>query len=281
MSDFPASDVELLMKALLEVMPGLLTWAASVTLHTIRFAIVLMILPITAEGVLNNTSRMGIAAMLALYVALGRPAGELAALGSSVLMLVVIKEIAIGVALGFAMATVFWVIEFVGALIDNAAGYNSVQQMNPLTGEHATPVSTLLLQLSGAVFFAIGGAVFLVQAMFDSYQVWPVADVLPSAQGAYAVFIERQVGTMFGNTLKLAAPLLIIMMLVDVGMGLLSRSAEKLEPGNLAQPIKGILAVLIVLFMVGTVFDPLRQYLVPRGVVKQILPEQPAPAERR
>lgn len=281
MMDFPVSDVQLLMKALFEVMPGLLTWAASVTLHTIRFAVVLMILPITAEGVINNTSRMGIAAMLALYVALGRPSGELAALGSSVLMLVVFKEIAIGVALGFAMSTVFWVIEFVGALIDNAAGYNSVQQQNPLSGEQSTPVSTLLLQLSGAVFFAIGGAVFLAQAMFDSFQVWPVAALLPSAQGAYAVFIERQVGTLFSNTLKLAAPLLIIMMLIDVGSGLLSRSAEKLEPGNLAQPIKGIVAVLIVLFMVGTVFDPLRQYLVPRGVVKQILPEQPAPAERR
>jgi type III secretion protein T len=276
-----AGDIQLLTQALFEFMPGLLTWSAAVTLHTIRFAIVLMILPLTAEGVLNNMSRMGIAAMLALYVALGRPAGELAALGSSVLLAVVVKEMIIGVALGFAMSTVFWVIEYVGALIDNAAGYNSVQVHNPLSSEQSTPVSDLLLRLAGAMFFAIGGGVFFVQAMFESFQVWPVVELFPSAQGAYAVFIERQLGSMFSNTLKLAAPLLIILLLIDVAMGLLARSAEKLEPANLAQPIKGIVAVLVVMFMVGTVFDPLREYLVPRGVVQQMLPDQAAPPAPR
>ena len=277
----PVGDVQLLLQALFEFMPGLLTWAAAVTLHVIRFAIVLMILPVTSEGVVNNTSRMGIAAMLALYVALGRPAGELAALGSSVLMLVVVKEMAIGVALGFSMSTVFWVVEYVGALIDNAAGYNSVQIQNPLSSEQCTPVSDLLLRLAGAVFFAVGGAVYFTQAMFESFQVWPVVDMFPSAQGAYAVFIERQLSSMFNNMLKLAAPLLIMMMLIDVGLGLLARSAEKLEPASLAQPIKGVVAVLVVMFMVSTVFEPLRQYLVPRGVVQQMLPEPAAPPVRR
>lgn len=267
-------DVELLLRALFEVMPALLNWSIAVVIYTIRFAIVLMILPVTAEGVLNNMSRMGIAAMLALYVALGRPVGEFASLAQGLLLMVVIKEIAIGVALGFAMSTVFWVVEYVGALIDNAAGYNSVQVQNPMSGEQSTPVSDLLSKLAGALFFAVGGGVFFAQAMFESFQVWPVMDLFPSAQGAYSVFVERQLGSMFSNTLKLAAPLLLIVMLIDVGMALLARGAEKLEPSSLAQPIKGIVAVVVVIVMVKTVFDPLSQYLVPRGVVQQMLPQQ-------
>ncbi len=277
----PTSDIELLTQALFHVMPGLWTWAAAVTLHTIRFAVALMILPVTADGVLNDASRMGIAAILALYVALGRPPGELAALGSAALLLVVVKELVLGVALGFAMSTVFWVIEYVGALVDNIAGFNSVQIQNPMRSDSATPVSILLLNLAGALFFALGGAMFFAQAMFESFLVWPVAELAPSAQGAYVVFVERQLNALFANTLKLAAPILIIAMLIDVGMGLLSRSAEKLEPANLSQPIKSIVAILLVLLMVGTVFEPLRQHLLPRGVVQQMLPAPAASPQGR
>ena len=273
-ADVPVANVELLLRALFEVMPALMHWSIAVVMYMIRFAIALMILPVTSEGVLNNMSRMGIAAMLALYVALGRPVGEFGALAGGLLVMVMIKEIAIGVALGFAMSTVFWVVEYAGALIDNAAGYNSVQVQNPMSSEQSTPISDLLSKLAGAVFFAIGGGVFFAQAMFESFQVWPVVALFPAAEGAYAVFVERQLGSMFSNTLKLAAPLLIIVMLIDVGVGLLARGAEKLEPASLAQPIKGIVAVLVVIFMVSTVFDPLRQYLVPRGVVQQMLPAQ-------
>jgi type III secretion protein T len=271
----PASDLELLFFMMREVLPGILQWSTAVAIYTIRFGIVLMILPVTAEGVLNNMSRMGIAALLALYVALGRPADEFASLSQGLLLFVLVKEMALGVLLGFAMSTVFWVVEYAGALIDNAAGYNSVQVQNPMSGEQCTPISDLLAKLTGALFFSIGGAVFVAQTMFDSFQVWPVLSVTPSAQGAYAVFIERQLSTLFANTLKLAAPLLIILVLVDVGIALLARSAEKLEPSSLAQPIKGTLAVLLVIVMVGSMFEPLRQYLVPRGVVQQILTEKP------
>jgi len=263
-------DVRFVALLVFEILQALQISVTAVALYMIRFVVVMILLPVTAEQVVNTMSRMGIAMLLALYVALGRPVGELDGLGGGELGLIVLKEIAIGLALGFAMSTVFWVVEYVGALIDTAAGFNSVQIQNPMTNEQSTPVSELLGNLAGAVFFAIGGAVFFAQAMFDSFQVWPLADLYPSAQGAYAVFIERQVGSMFANVLKLAAPVLIIVMLIDVGIGLLAKSAEKLEPASLAQPIKGVVAVLLLVMMVGAVFDPLRQYLVPRGVVQEL-----------
>jgi type III secretion protein T len=262
---------------LYELMRSLSLSTTAVALYMIRFVVVMMVLPVTAGQLINNMSRLGIAMLLAIYVALGRPVDELTGLGGGEIGLIVIKEMAIGLALGFAMSTVFWVVEFVGALIDTAAGFNSVQMQNPMSDEQSTPVSDLLGKLAGAVFFSIGGAVFFAQAMFDSYQVWPLADLQPSAQGAYAVFIERQVGSMFANTLKLAAPVLIVVMLIDVGIGLLARSAEKLEPASLAQPIKGTISVLLLILMVSALFDPLRQYLVPRGVVQQIAPDQAVP----
>lgn len=265
-------DVRFVAQMLFEILAALKLTTMALALHMIRFVVAMLVLPVTAEQIVNMMSRMGIALMLAMFVALGRPADELVGLSGGEIGLIAVKEIVIGLALGFAMSTVFWVIEYVGALIDTAAGFNSVQTQNPMSGEQSTPVSNLLAKLAGAVFFSIGGMVFFAQAMFDSFQVWPVADLLPSAQGAYAVFVERQVGTLFSLVLKIAAPVLIVVMLIDVGVGLLARSAEKLEPTSLAQPIKGVVAVLLVMLMVGAVFDSLRQHLVPRGVLQQIVP---------
>ena len=266
-------DIRWLPQLLFEFLQTLDLSTGAVALYMIRFVTVMAILPIFSDQIVNTMSRMGIAMLLACYVALGRPVNELDGFSGGEIGMIALKETMLGLAMGFAMSTVFWVVEFAAALIDTAAGFNSVQMQNPMSGEQSTPVSNMFGKLAGAIFFAIGGGVFLSQAMFDSFKAWPLTDLHPSAQGAYAVFIERQVGTMFSSLLKLAAPVLIVIMLIDVGIGLLARSAEKLEPSSLGQPIKGVVAVLLVVLMTGAVFDQLRQYLVPRSIVKQLAPE--------
>jgi type III secretion protein T len=257
---------------LFEILKALNLSTSAIALYMIRFVVMMLVLPVVAEQIINNMSRMGIAMVLAMFVALGQPWNEVVLLSGGEIGVIVLKEIALGLALGFAMATPFWVVEYAGAMIDTSAGFNNVQLQNPMSGEQSTPVSDLLGKLAGAVFFSVGGAMFMAQVMFESFQVWPLADLAPSAQGAYAVFIERQVGSMFAGVLKLAAPILLVVMLIDVGVGLLAKSSEKLEPSSLAQPIKGVVTMLLVLLMVSALFDQLRQHLVPRGIVQQLLP---------
>lgn len=258
-----------------ELLQALNISSSAVALYMIRFLAVMAVLPVMGEQVINTMSRMGIAMILAVFASFGQPWNEFAGLSGSHIALIALKEAVLGVALGFAMSAPFWVIEYVGALIDTEAGFNSVQMQNPLSGSQSTPVSDLLVRLSGAVFYGIGGAIYFAQAMFESFQVWPVTDLLPSAQGAYSVFIERQVGSLFSNTVKLAAPVLIVLLLIDVGVGLLARTAEKLEPASLAQPIKGVVSVVMLTLFIGIAFDQMRQYLVPRNITQQILPAAP------
>ena len=265
-------DLRSVALTLFEILQAMNLSTSAILLYMIRFIVMMLVLPVMADQIVNTMARMGFAMVLAAFVALGQPWNAIVVLSGGEIALIVFKEIALGLALGFAMATPFWVIEYVGAMIDTGAGFNSVQLQNPMSGEQSTPVSNLLGKLAGAVFFSVGGAVFLVQTMFDSYQVWPLTDLAPSAQGAYAVFIERQVGSMFSAVLKLAAPILIVVTLIDLGVALLAKSAEKLEPSSLAQPIKGVVSMLLVLMMVSAVFDQLKQHLVPRGIVQQLLP---------
>jgi type III secretion protein T len=247
-------------------------WTMSVALYMVRFVAAMALLPVLADGVVTMLPRMGIALLLAAYMAMGRSPEEVLGLTGGQVGLIAVKEAVIGVILGFAMGVVFWIIEQVGALIDTAAGFNNVQVQNPMSGEQNTPVSNLLVKLAGAVFFALGGALYFAQVLFESYRVWPLVDLTPSLQGAQRAFIDLQVGELFGNTMKLAAPILIVVFLIDVGVALLARSAEKLEPTILAQPIKCIVSVLMLALFVSVAFELLQQHLLPLGLLQQLAP---------
>jgi len=276
----PANGADMLSisSSLFLVLKSIGVSANAVALYTIRFAVALAILPVTAEQIINRKSRTGLAVLLAIYVAAGRPPSELDVLTGAEVALIAFKEAFLGVVMGFAMSTVFWTIEFAGALVDTAAGYNSVQLQNPMSGQQSTPVSNMMGKMAGAVFFAIGGGISMVETLFESFRIWPLTDLLPSTRAMLETFLQAQVSTLFSNTLKLAAPVLTVLVLIDVGIGLLSRSAEKLEPTNLSQPIKGIVAIVLLLMMVGTVFEPLRRYLVPSCVACQMAPPRAASA---
>ncbi len=247
-------------------------WTLILALNMIRFVTAMILLPVMGEGIINSMSRMGIALLLAAYVALGHEPEEVIGLSGGTVGLIAVKEAVIGVMLGFAMGVVFWVVEHVGALIDTAAGFNNVQLQNPLSGAQCTPVSDLLVKLAGTVFFALGGGVYFAQVMFESFRVWPLVDLVPSVLAAQEAFIDLQLGALFGNTVKLAAPMLIVVFLIDVGIALLARSAEKLEPTILAQPIKCVVSVLMLALFVSVAFEQLQQHLLPLGLLQQLVP---------
>ena len=256
---------------------GLLKISVSlVALHMIRFVTAMELLPATAEQVVNGSSRTGIAMLLAFFVAAGQPVDSLQGLSGGYIGLLAVKEMVIGLALGFSMSIAFWVVEFVGAIIDNAAGYNSVQLNDPLNGQQSTPVSNMMSKLAVAVFFSLGGMIFFAQAMFDSFKVWPLLALMPSGAAVTEMFFLNQLDSLFISTIKLAAPFMLILFLIDLGLAILARSAEKLEPNNLAQPIKGILTILMLSLFVSVAFDQLRQYLVPVNVIGQMV-SKPTP----
>lgn len=245
-------------------------------LYMIRFLAAMSVLPATGEQIVNGTSRTGIAAMLAFFLATGQPVNALEGLSGAEIGVIAAKEMLIGVALGFVMSIAFWVVEFAGALIDNAAGYNSVQLNDPLNGQQSTPVSNMLNKLSLAVFFSLGGMIYFAQTMYESYQVWPLLKLMPSVEGAKAIFFIQLYDSIFVSVIKLAAPFLLVLLLIDVGIGMLTRSAEKLEPSSLAQPIKGAVTIIMLTMFVSLAFDQLRHLLVPRGIIEQVMPASAA-----
>lgn len=216
-----------------------------------RIAVAFQIFPPTSGDMLPGTARNGIIYVLAFFVAAAQPAHYFDGVGSAQLLMIALKEMFLGAVLGYAASTVFFIAQCVGTLIDDLAGYNSVQMNNPLRGDQSTPVSNTLLQMAVALFYVGGGMTFLLGAMFESFKWWPLVSLTPSMADVAQSFIIARTDSIMATTVKLGMPVMLALILVDLSIGLLARAAEKLEPSSLSQPMRGAIGLLMLIFLVG------------------------------
>jgi type III secretion protein T len=241
-----------------------------IALCSLRFLAALYVLPATGPSSIQGLSRAGLVVILASYVAFGVPLEAVQHLNTVQWFSYALKESMIGLLIGFSASTVLWTAQCVGALIDTQTGYNNMQMTNPMQGEQSTPVSNILLQFVVTVFFMIGGMLAFLQVMFDSFKIWPILAPLPSMNGTSDVFVIKTTDALMTGVVKFAAPVLIVLILIDLGFGLVARTAEKLEPMSLSQPIKGAVTMLMLALLVGLFIEQVRRYLIPTGVLERL-----------
>lgn len=247
--------------ALVELGTTLKAVLLMLALCTTRIYALGMVFPPMNDQVLQGVVRNGVCLLLGLYVSWGQPLHMVDHIGTLQLTLLLLKEALLGVLLGFAASIVFWVAEGVGELIDNLSGFNSVQQNNPTSGQQSTPVGNLLSNLANACFWMLGGMTVLAGVVFESYRWWPLDRISPEWSGVLQSFLQVHLTQLMRSQIVLAAPLLLVLLLIDIGIGLLSKAADKLEPNSLGQPIKGAVALLMLALLVALFFQQARPML--------------------
>lgn len=218
-----------------------------------RIMVAFLVLPATSDTVLPGTARNGVVYVLTAFVAAGQAPHEFESLNSAMLLVLAFKEAFLGLAFGYCGATVFWIAQSLGTLIDDLAGFNSVQMTNPLRGDQSTPVSTLLLQLVVTLFYVGGGMLFVLHALFQSFKWWPPYVLYPSLSDTALTFLIQRTDSVWTAFAKLGTPVMLVLILVDLGLGIVARAADRLEPTSLSQPLRGLIGVLMLIALV-TVF---------------------------
>lgn len=165
--------------------------------------------------------------------------------------LIMLKEAGIGFTLGFFAGLVFHLVIGAGNVIAANIGGAEAMTVGPTTGEEMTVMAAALFQTLVTVFFVNGGALILFGALFRTYEVWPVFSPLPLMTDKMPELIGRAFTGYFGAMLLFAAPVLIAMFLVLLGMGLINRFAPRLNVFILSMPIKSAVALLVIVLSLG------------------------------
>src|SRR5690606_13797076 len=133
-----------------------------------------VVLPLMTQQtvpVMVRNSFMVSLAIIALPVALaGMP---MESLGAAEWPVIVLKELFIGVAIGFCFGIVFWAIGAVGNVIDTQVGMSMASIIHPIQGHTVTLHGESLSQLAAWLFMASGAFLMFLDLLMSSYLLWP------------------------------------------------------------------------------------------------------------
>ena len=244
-------------------------WFTPVALTLPRLLAVFAVAPFFSGNLLNGLVRNGIVLMLAIYMS--PVASELPVLTLGGWVLVSAKEALIGVLLGLGFGIFIWAVQSVGDLIDFQTGSASAPFFDPVGGHEGGPTGGFLGWVVITLFMSAGGMLAMVRVIVDSFRLWPVGTFYPNTGAVLEQFVIRQGDTLFLWTVKLAAPVIFVLLLVELGLGLIGRAAPQLNVFAFTQPIKSLLANLMLLLFLYFLYDSLQDFLKPENGVLDFL----------
>ena len=226
-----------------------------------RILPIFLIAPFFGGRLVPSMVKVGVAVTFVtlLWPTLDLATPELGALGPATVAALFLKEVALGVVLGFLVSMPFWAAEGAGRLADTARGANLAEVLVPQTGAQTSPLGDVALQLAVVLFFATGGHLLFLRALAESYQAVPLVGFPRAAalQGVGGVAVEAT-SRLILATLGLAAPVLAALFLADLSLGLVNRVAPQLQVYFLGMPPKALLGLVVFLLALTAMLAALR-----------------------
>src|SRR3954471_10752692 len=248
---------------------ALQSWFAPIALMLPRLLSVFAVAPLFSGNLMNGMTRNGLVLILAIFMA--PAAGELPELTLGGWVFIASKEALIGVLLGLGFGIFIWAVQSVGDLIDFQTGSGSAPFFDPVGGHDGGPTGRFLGWVVITLFMSAGGMLAMVRVIIDSFRLWPVASFYPHVGVVIEQFAVRQGETLFLWTVKLAAPVIFVLLLVELGIGLVGRVAPQLNIFVFSQPLKRLLANLMLLLFLYFLYDSLQEFLKPENGVLDFL----------
>lgn len=190
----------------------------------------------------------------ALWVAAPAPSE----LGPATFAALIVKEVLVGLTLGFVTALVFEAVRIAGQIIDAVRGQTMANVMVPQLPERVSVTADYLYLLAVALFFAFGGHLLFLEALARSYVVFPVTQfpaLTASGLGGLALELTRLFAETIAFGALLAFPVVAAILLADLVLALLNRAAPQVNVFFLGMPLKAALGTAVVLLGLGVFTD--------------------------
>jgi flagellar biosynthetic protein FliR len=176
-----------------------------------------------------------IAVLICAWSPVAAPANLLSVAG----MVSIAGEVLVGLSLGFVLQFAFGAPIIAAEMIGGAMGMSMATAADPNSGTQSPALGQYFTVVVTMIFLALGGHLQWIALVIDSYAVFPPGQTWlgPERFAEIAAFG----GTMFVTAVAIALPVSLIMLVVQVVTGILSRSAPALNLFSLGLPA-GVLA---------------------------------------
>ena len=145
-------------------------------------------------------------------------------------------ELAVGMVIGFASHAVFAGLQCAGQLLAFQIGLSFVNTVDPQTSNRSTTLSIYMNFLGLMLFLGFNGHHWFIEAIGNSLTVLPPYSI--RFTGSFIAHLTVLLGKIFVIGFQIAAPLLAVLLLTDVVLGIIGRSAPQVHIMIIGLPLK-------------------------------------------
>ena len=228
-------------------------YGVATLLTSIRFLPILFVFPLFALGNLQNgILRAAVLMPLLLFcvpIVYTQTAGmNFAALSLGTYIVIISNEILHGLFLVLSAALPFWIASILGNIIDTQAGTQMASIVSPGSGDETTPYGNFFFVLCVMVFLELDMLPLLItDILAKSYLVWPIEMELYYITEEERSTLFRVIPRLFLAATVMSIPFIVIMLMIDISLGFISRMSPSISPFFLSLGLKQ-LSVLLILF---------------------------------
>ena len=190
-------------------------------------------------------------------------------------MFAIIKEVFIGWMIGLAAYLAYSILILAGQFIDYQIGFSMVNVFDPLSQIQLTITGNFYYYLVLLVTIITNAHHYFIRGLIQSFELIPIGQVIVSPD-LYSSFIGFY-DDFFITALQIAAPFFLTLLLTNVILGILARTAPQMNLFVIGFPIKIFLG-LLVLFVTLSIFETVSDRIIDKSlqymdsVIKGMMP---------
>lgn len=213
----------------------LTTWLAAFIFPLARVLALIASAPIFGNKQVPARIKVGLAFAITVVIAptINIPAGLDPASAQG--LFVLIQQIVAGLIMGFTVRLIFTSVEIAGDISGMQMGLGFASFYDPQNATFTPVLAQFLGIIAALVFLAADGHLYMLAAMTDSFRDFPIGTRPPSA-GAFRTIAEWG-STLFSNALQFSLPIIGVLLITNLALGILTRSAPQLNIFAVGFPI--------------------------------------------
>lgn len=220
----------------------------------LRVSALLIVAPIFGHRNYLARAKVGLAFMVSLVVfPMVADAGLAVPEGLFPYAFMMVREVIMGLVLGFAVLLLFVGIQFAGQLAGLQMGFGIVNVIDPQSSNQVSIIGQFLNILAILILLSIDGHHMILKGLISSFDAVPLGQVaIKAPMMEKMIALSSQV---FVIAVKIASPILIALFMVSVALGVLARTVPQMNVFIVGFPVQigvglGAMMVALPLFYV-------------------------------
>ncbi len=156
-----------------------------------------------------------------------------------------IKEVAVGVCLGYLARMFFFAVGMAGEIASTSIGLSSAQLFNPQMGAQVTAVEHFKVILASLFYLGMQGHHLFLSGLVDSFNLVPMGFLTFSFKG----FIEmgRLAQEVMEIGVKISAPVMVSILFMNVAMAVIGRAVPQINVLITSMPVNILVGIFVLM----------------------------------